>query len=69
MKTDVWRIVYGYLLLVAICVLASRIALGVVEEKTSYGLSPLLIILTLLADRWASWAFPRKGEGENKGKE
>lgn len=62
MKSDAWRIVYGYLLLGGICVLAARIALGVVEEKSSYGLSPLLIILTLLADRWASWAFPRKGD-------
>lgn len=66
MKSESWKVVYGYLLLVVIAILSLRIALGIVEEKSSYGLSPLLIILTLLADRWASWAFPKRDDDKGQ---
>jgi hypothetical protein len=53
--------IFGFLLLLMLICLAGAIALGKVEEKSSYGLMPLLIMLTTLSDRFAQWAFGKKG--------
>lgn len=49
--------VFGFSLLVILALLALAIAMGKVEEKTSYGLMPLLTALATLAGGFAQWAF------------
>ena len=54
--------IYGYLLLLAIVGFGVCLALGKVEEKTSYGLHEILLILGLLASQWSNgtWGKPKK---------
>lgn len=47
------------MLLALLAVLAGVIALGRVEEKTSYGLQFILGALSVLAGGFANWAFGR----------
>jgi len=54
------RMVFGFSLLLILALLALAIALGKVEEKTSYGLMPLLTALATLAGGFAQWAFSNK---------
>jgi hypothetical protein len=58
--------VYGYLLLVILGFLAARIALGHVEEATSYGLNIVLNTIGILAGGFTQWAFgtPRAAKDE-----
>ena len=49
--------IWGFILLLGILSLCARIALGHVEEKTSYGLLEIIGILAVLAGQWANWAF------------
>ncbi len=48
---------YGMALLIILAGLALAIALGHVEEKTSYGLMPLLVSISHLSGQFAQWAF------------
>lgn len=48
---------FGFLVLVVLAVLAAFIALGKVEQTTSYGLDIILGGLMTLAGGFASWAF------------
>lgn len=59
-KFDLFRLIFGYLLLFILAVLAAAIALGKVEESTSYGLMPLVTSLSTLAGAFAGWAFGRE---------
>ena len=52
-----WKMTWGFILLLGILSLCARIALGHVEEKTSYGLTEIIGILAVLAGQWANWAF------------
>ena len=54
------RIIFGFLLLVVIAVLAAIIALGKVEMQTSYGLNIVLGSLATLAGAFSQWAFTKK---------
>ena len=54
------RIIFGFLLLVVISVLAAIIALGKVEMQTSYGLNIVLGSLATLAGAFSQWAFTKK---------
>lgn len=56
-RNDLFAWIYGILLLVVVGSLVFLVAWGKVEEKTSYGLQPLIIILTVLATKWADWRF------------
>lgn len=60
MNDQKWSWIYGYLLLVAIIVLAAAMALGKVVEATSYGLHEVLLILGLLAANWSNGMFGKK---------
>jgi hypothetical protein len=55
--SDTLRMCFGFALLVILAGLALAIAIGKVEEKTSYGLIPLLTTLSTLAGGFAQWAF------------
>ncbi len=56
---DAARMCFGFLLLTILVGLALSIALGHVEERTSYGLMPLLMGVSNLATQFASWAFSK----------
>lgn len=47
---------YGYVLTGVIVTLGLSLGLGKVEEKTSFGLRELILILGMLASQWAQWA-------------
>ncbi len=60
LSSDTQRMIFGFSLLLVLACLATAIALGNVEEKTSYGLMPLLTTLSTLAGGFAQWAFNSK---------
>lgn len=62
MQRDTPRMIFGFSLLLILAGLAVAIALGRVEEKTSYGLMPLLTALATLAGSFAQWAFSGKDD-------
>jgi hypothetical protein len=51
------KMAWGFILLLGILTLCARIALGHVEQGTSYGLTEIIGILAVLAGQWANWAF------------
>ena len=63
-KSDFTRMCFGFSLLIILAGLALAIALGKVEEKTSYGLMPLLTSLATLAGGFAQWAFSSKHDDD-----
>jgi hypothetical protein len=48
---------FGLLLLLSLVALAVAFGLGKVEEKTSYGLMPIITTLSTLAGLFGGWAF------------
>lgn len=61
---DTLRMIFGFSLLLILAGLALAIALGKVEEKTSYGLMPLLTALATLAGGFCQWAFTSKDKDD-----
>lgn len=61
---DELRMLFGFLVLLIIAVLTGVIAIGHVEESTSYGLIPIITVLATVGGGFAQWAF---GAGGNKG--
>ncbi len=57
-KEERYRFYLGALVVIGMMTLAIFVALGKVEEKTSYGLSPILMILGKVVLDFAVWAFP-----------
>jgi hypothetical protein len=51
------KMLFGFLLLVLLTVLAAIIALGSVKQDTSHGLDQILGGLLVLAGGFAHWAF------------
>lgn len=51
------KMVYGFLVLLTLVALATVIALGKVEMKTSFGLEGIISALGVLAGMFAQWAF------------
>jgi len=54
---DRYKFALGALIVVGLMALATAVALGKVEEKTSYGLVPILGILGKMALDFSEWAF------------
>ena len=52
----------GMTLVLGLLALAGAIALGKVEEKSSFGLTPLLLLLSPVSQALANWAFPPRRE-------
>jgi len=52
-----WRMIFGMGLIVILAALALIIALGRVEQQTSYGLMPIIVALTAVSTTFANWAF------------
>lgn len=59
-----WRMLYGFGVLVIIAFLCAIIALGKVEEKTSFGLNYLLGALSTMAGGFTQWAFTADRHGD-----
>lgn len=57
MSLERLKMLYGFLLLLLLAVLATIIALGKVEQATSYGLLPIITSLATLSGAFANWAF------------
>ena len=57
MSDDRLKLLYGYVLTGVIVTLGLALGLGKVEEKSSFGLRELILILGMLASQWAQWAF------------
>lgn len=56
------KIFFGFVLLLVLAVLAAIIALGKVEQNTSFGLTYILGGLTSMAGGFIQWAFqPTRG--------
>ncbi len=56
MKIDP-RHYFGLILLLALVILAGILALGNVDEKSSYGLDRVLMLLGVLGGAYGNWAF------------
>jgi hypothetical protein len=57
---DKLKMIYGLILLVSLVVLAGTFGFGRIEEKTSYGLMPIITTLSTLAGLFGGWAFREK---------
>lgn len=51
------KMVFGFLALLVMAILAGVIALGKVHQETSYGLDYILGGLTMMTGGFANWAF------------
>ena len=60
------KMMFGFLVLLTLVVLAAVIALGKVEMSTSFGLEGIIGALSVLAGGFAQWAFTadKKTDGE-----
>ena len=54
---DAAKIAFGFTTLLILGALAAGIAFGEIEEKTSYGLMPLVVALSNIGVLAAQWAF------------
>ena len=61
---DKYRLAIGSLIITGLLALAAAIALGKVEEKTSFGLTAILAILGKMALDFSQWAFSHKDKDE-----
>jgi hypothetical protein len=52
-----WIPVFGFSLLIIVSLLARGIAINTITQEGSFGLEPLLIILSVVATKWADYAF------------
>lgn len=52
-----WKAIFGFLLLFLLAFLAGLIAIGHVQQATSYGLDFLLGGINAIAGAFAQWAF------------
>ena len=57
---DKLKMVFGFMLLLGLLSLATLFAVGKVEEKTSFGLMPIVTTLSTLAGLFGGWAFREK---------
>lgn len=60
--------IFGFSILLILAGLALAIAMGKVEEATSYGLMPLLVALASLGGQFAQYAFTKDSSVKDKDK-
>jgi hypothetical protein len=56
---DQLKMIFGMMLLISLVGLAAAFGIGHVEERTSYGLMPIVTTLATLAGLFGGWAFNR----------
>lgn len=64
MPMQYWKAIFGFALLLVLATLAGIIAVGHVQQATSYGLEFLLGSLSTLSGAFAQWAFGNKNKRE-----
>ena len=64
LSIDQQKMIFGFLLLLIIAGLVAIIAIGHVEEKSSFGLQPLEGCLLTLAGSFSTWAFTSRNKDE-----
>ncbi len=57
-----FRLILGSLILIGLISLAAAIALGHVEEKTSFGLTPIMAVMAKVTLDFSQWAFRDRPE-------
>lgn len=57
---DELKMAWGFLLLFIVAFLIGLIAIGKVEQSTSWGLDRVLDLLEVLGGGWAAWTFATK---------
>ena len=60
------RMIFGFILLVLLAVLAAIVAIGKVHQDSSYGLDYILGSLATLSGGFAQWAFGKPAEKPDK---
>ena len=60
------KMIFGFLLLVILAILIGMIAIGKVEQQTSYGLEGIIGALATLAGAFGNWAFGHHVETAEK---
>jgi len=60
------KMIFGFLALVVLATLAAIIALGKVNQESSYGLDYILGGLTMMVGGFSNWAFGSTGMKETK---
>jgi hypothetical protein len=58
--TDRLKMIFGFVLLIGLLLLAGIFAMGKIEENTSFGLMPVVTTLSTLAGLFGGWAFREK---------
>ena len=66
---SVYKMMFGFMLLLCIALLAGIIAIGHVHQESSYGLPEILGGLLALAGGFANWAFGESRTSSDPGKE
>jgi hypothetical protein len=66
MSIDKLKMIFGFALLLSLVALAAMVALGHVEEHTSFGLPFILGSLASLSGGFVNWAFGAKENGQPK---
>lgn len=56
------KLVFGFLLLIVLALLAATVAIGHVHQEASYGLDYILGSLSTLSGGFVTWAFTHKKE-------
>lgn len=62
MSDDRLKMWFGFAMMVGLLILAAAIALGKVEEKSSFGLNQVLGGLLVMAGAFSQWAFSKGKE-------
>lgn len=62
MTDDRLKIIFGFLLVLMLTILAAILGLGKVEQSTSFGLQDILGGLLVLSGAYGQWAFGSKKE-------
>ena len=66
MSVEQQKMIFGFLALVVLATLAAIIALGKVNQESSYGLDYILGGLTMMVGVFSNWAFGSTGMKETK---
>lgn len=64
MSDERLKLLFGFSLVVLVIILAAIIAIGKVQQETSYGLRDLISLLGPVIGFWSQWAFSSKKEKE-----
>jgi len=57
LKAVIWKLSLGSLIILSLVILAAAIAIGKVQENTSYGLIPVLTIVGKFCLDFSEWCF------------